>query len=176
MFDCSQHFILSFSCCSLRKSWIDLWRIRPWNLGFSLCSLLSLVGYKGSSLLICFLIPQIYPHNWKVRAIDRSAKWFCGSPGAIPGVLAFPWQEGDQSLFIQLVEDWNLCLALPGWLFWSSAFSNTFSIKTRNEAVLCTQQNGNNLGAEVCFRRCISGSLRYNARKAINLNLFQTRT
>lgn len=134
-----------------------------------MCSLLSFMGYKGSSLLICFLILQMYPHNPEDRAIKRSEKWCCGSPDAVPGT------KSDQSQFLQLEDDRNLCPPLPGWLLWSPAYSITFSTKTRNEAVLCTQHKGNNLGAVVCFRRGISGSFRYNGRKAINLNLFQTR-
>lgn len=161
---------------SLRWNQINTSRIRPWNPGFSLCPLPSLLGYKGSSLFICFLILQICPHNWEDRVIKRSEKWLCGNPDAIPGVWVLPWQEWAQSKLIQPEEGSNLCLSLPGQLRWPPAFSITFSLKTRNEAVSCTQQKGDNLGAEVCFGGCISGSLRHPGREAAGLNLFQTRS
>lgn len=172
MFDCSQHFILNFSCCSLRESQINLWRIRPWNSGFSVFSIF-ISGLQRLLFVHLLFDSSKRPLQLGGQSHQEDENRFCRSPGAIPGVWVFPWQEGDQSQFIQLEENWNLCLPLSGWFLWSPAFSTTFSIKTRNGAV-CTQQKGNNLGTEVCFRRCISGSLNYNGRKAINVNLFQT--
>lgn len=133
---------------SLRQNQINISRKRPQNPGFYPCPLPSLLGYKGSFLFIFFLILQICSCNCEERVPRRSEKWLFGSPDAVPGVWVPPWQEGGQSKLIQAEEGSRLCL--------TTSLFNHLQLKTRSEAVLRTQQKGDNPGVEACFGGCIS--------------------
>lgn len=102
------------------------------------------------------------PEEWKMILLE---------PWCYPRGFGIPLREGDLSQFIQLEEDWK-----SPWMI-ALIISIFYHLQHKNKewGSVVYPEKGNSLGAEVCFRRCISGSLRENGWKAINLNLSQTR-